>query len=428
MPTPRAASGFFRVRALSLATLGLLAHGFAAPHASAQSFTQLSSLGGGYGTFGMGVSADGTMAIGYGGTVVSTTRTGKWLGASPTAYATFNPVSGYQSCTGTAISADGSIAVGTSLLSPASGAPTRATRWVGSTVQDLGLLPNGHGSYAWGISGDGSVVVGNCLLQTMEQVAYRWSAATGMVPMGTYNGLIVNSALDASYDGSVIVGSLPSTPHAYRWTQEGGFQDLGVITAGGSSGAWGISSDGSVVVGRASMPGNQQHAMRWTSDLGMQSLGVLPSGTSATAADTNADGSVIVGSCFVTGQGNRAFVWTPGTGMFDLTTYLAERIAGMEGWVLSNAEGVSDDGSTVVGWGTRNGVVHGYRVTGLSFTNPCSACAADFDANGGVDGSDLSSFFAEYESGASCADVDQNGGVDGTDLAVFIAAYEAGGC
>jgi len=58
----------------------------------------------------------------------------------------------------------------------------------------------------------------------------------------------------------------------------------------------------------------------------------------------------------------------------------------------------------------------------------CPSCAADFDANGGVDGADIAAFIADFETGAACADVDANGGVDGADLAFFIAVYEAGGC
>lgn len=58
----------------------------------------------------------------------------------------------------------------------------------------------------------------------------------------------------------------------------------------------------------------------------------------------------------------------------------------------------------------------------------CSSCAADFDANGGVDGGDLAAFFADFEQGLPCADVDGNGGVDGGDLGLFFTLFEAGGC
>ena len=59
---------------------------------------------------------------------------------------------------------------------------------------------------------------------------------------------------------------------------------------------------------------------------------------------------------------------------------------------------------------------------------PCPACAADYDGNGGVDGGDLAAFFSDFESGATCADVDLNGGIDGGDLAYFFTTFEQGGC
>jgi acetyl esterase/lipase len=60
--------------------------------------------------------------------------------------------------------------------------------------------------------------------------------------------------------------------------------------------------------------------------------------------------------------------------------------------------------------------------------SPCPRCAADFDANGGVDGGDLAAFFLAFEAGSSCADIDRNGGVDGDDVAAFFNVFEAGGC
>ncbi len=58
----------------------------------------------------------------------------------------------------------------------------------------------------------------------------------------------------------------------------------------------------------------------------------------------------------------------------------------------------------------------------------CSACAADFDANGGVDGGDIAAFITKYEAGNSCADVNRDGGVDGADVGAFFQLFEAGGC
>lgn len=58
----------------------------------------------------------------------------------------------------------------------------------------------------------------------------------------------------------------------------------------------------------------------------------------------------------------------------------------------------------------------------------CPPCPADFDRSGGVDGSDVESFFTAWEAADPAADVNADGGVDGGDVAYFFIAWEAGGC
>jgi hypothetical protein len=55
-------------------------------------------------------------------------------------------------------------------------------------------------------------------------------------------------------------------------------------------------------------------------------------------------------------------------------------------------------------------------------------CRADFNRDGGVDGSDVSAFFEAWERGDAEADVNFDGGVDGTDAYDFFRQWEAGGC
>ena len=55
-------------------------------------------------------------------------------------------------------------------------------------------------------------------------------------------------------------------------------------------------------------------------------------------------------------------------------------------------------------------------------------CAADYNGDGGVDGSDVGGFFADWEAAAGCPDVNQDGGVDGADIEAFFAVWEQGGC
>jgi fibronectin type 3 domain-containing protein len=64
---------------------------------------------------------------------------------------------------------------------------------------------------------------------------------------------------------------------------------------------------------------------------------------------------------------------------------------------------------------------------GILTVNPVP-CPADFNQDGGVDGSDVNAFYAAWESGDASADVNYDGGVDGADVDAFFVAWEAGGC
>ncbi|MBS0198518.1 MAG: hypothetical protein JSR77_17340 [Planctomycetes bacterium] len=55
-------------------------------------------------------------------------------------------------------------------------------------------------------------------------------------------------------------------------------------------------------------------------------------------------------------------------------------------------------------------------------------CPADYNQDGGVDGTDVQAFFADWEGGMPAADVNEDGGVDGSDVQDFFVAWENGGC
>ncbi|MBS0198262.1 MAG: hypothetical protein JSR77_16035 [Planctomycetes bacterium] len=60
--------------------------------------------------------------------------------------------------------------------------------------------------------------------------------------------------------------------------------------------------------------------------------------------------------------------------------------------------------------------------------NGCAVCAADYNQDGGVDGSDVNAFFFDWEGGLPCADVNQDGGIDGQDVDYFYSVWERGNC
>lgn len=55
-------------------------------------------------------------------------------------------------------------------------------------------------------------------------------------------------------------------------------------------------------------------------------------------------------------------------------------------------------------------------------------CAADFNCDGGVDGSDVESFFTSWAASEANADVNEDGGVDGADVESFFDAWSSGNC
>ena len=63
----------------------------------------------------------------------------------------------------------------------------------------------------------------------------------------------------------------------------------------------------------------------------------------------------------------------------------------------------------------------------LNDCNACpTACLADFNRDGGVDGADVESFFAAWTTGDSRGDVNQDGGVDGSDIEFFFIRWVDG--
>ncbi len=103
------------------------------------------------------------------------------------------------------------------------------------TIADIfGLGDLGGDSQARGVSDDGSVVVGASqspnTVGVFDREAFSWTNGTGMVGLGDLAGSKFHSfAFGVSGDGSVIVGqSRPTTgTEAFRWTSGSGMVGLG---------------------------------------------------------------------------------------------------------------------------------------------------------------------------------------------------------
>ncbi|MEI6798368.1 MAG: autotransporter domain-containing protein [Pseudomonadota bacterium] len=233
-------------------------------------FVPLNGLFSGEATYAGDVSADGSVVVGFSSitgasTVVHAVR---WVAGSYTE--DLGVLSTGTFARGDAVSDDGSVVAGTSATVGDDDATDHAFRWVAGvganpgTMTDLGTLTYQR-SETTGISADGSVVVG--FLGNTEG-AFRWTEAGGMIDLGYLEGGSTGYAYNVSPDGSIVVGQSDVTggaTHAFMWTEADHMVDLGTLTGGTDSAAYAVSADNTMVVGGADDADGMMHAVVWTS-------------------------------------------------------------------------------------------------------------------------------------------------------------------
>ena len=321
-----------------------------------------------------GISGDGTTVVGE-----SNFQAFRWTAATPGSLEPLGFLPGGVSSAGRGVSAIGSVVVGWSGTLNGS----RAFRWTSVAGMDP---PNGLGtlggaspsSEARGVSDDGSVVVGQSFA-IGNLSGFRWTQSTGMVELDKLTFDKGDSAWAVSGGGGVAVGRAGCCEGGgavgLRWEQAAGniaeiLDELpGLPDAVPWSAAAGISANGLVIVGGG---GGPQASFRW--EAGVTSPltpPLLPSPSSG--MDASADGSVIVGAYtgesggpvstpFLGIMNGRAFIWTAADGMRDLKDVLTGLGLGplLQGWTLQIATGISDDGNIITGYGRHNDVSEGW--------------------------------------------------------------------
>jgi len=267
----------------------------------------------------------------------------------------------------TKISRDGKVIVGSA--QDAKGI-TSAAIWQGGTQwRTLGGTPNGRVqdntlSSAWGVSADGSVIVGLAWVKPTGGHGFRWDAVNGMVDLGSFQNKS-SRASAVSGDGHVAVGWNENSTWdgaLYSWIGSMWWQGMQrfLNPFGWIGQGEGVNDSGSVIVGRGH-PSFPRHAYRFTAwDGAVIELGAIPRGFTPNVQDqedqsiafgVSDDGTVVVGSSGWKPPTD-AFIWTPDTKMVKLKDYLKDKgVSGIEGWTLLVANSVSPDGKIIAGTG-----------------------------------------------------------------------------
>jgi len=229
----------------------------------------------------------------------------------------------------------------------------RAFLWQNGVPQDLGTLPGDNFSDAYGINNAGQVV-GRSNNASGNDRAFLWQdgmmSELGMLPGGNFS-----SANGINNAGQVvgISSNADGIAQAVLWDR-GVPQNLGTLPGGNFSNAYGINNAGQVVGNSGIDSGN--HAFLWQNGM-LQDLGTLPSGNLSSANSINNAGQVVGNSNNASGN-NRAFLWQ-NNWMSDLN----ELISPASGWdALQNATAINDKGQ-IVGSGTIGGQTRAFLMT-----------------------------------------------------------------
>src|SRR5262245_11784864 len=138
------------------------------------------------------------------------------------------------------------------------GGPARAT--TSSTVIDMGSL--GGGNTFGNAMNDNGQVVGESARADGASHGFLWSAADGMIDLGTLGDN--STATSISGTGNYVAGHsrVGSTSHAFLWTLSTGMIDLGML-AGGNTYVNAVNDLGQVV-GLSETSGFTARAFSWT--------------------------------------------------------------------------------------------------------------------------------------------------------------------
>jgi len=290
------------------------------------------------------LSTDGNvMAANYGGEIFSWTPTGGFvdLGLGDI----FNSSIG--------ISADGKTIVSGRIGSDLNSNPAMwqaATGWVDLGHPAEGCSLDSSWGDAWGVSGDGSIVVGLAWYCPGAE-GFQWTASGGIVGLGHPTNAS-SRATTISADGSTIVGFYEDPTQGFRrpvrWVA--GSTDLFLGDVPGEVIA--VSSDGSQMAGQVADSTGNGRAFYYSATGGLVDLGVLSGNTTDQSVATGvSDAGVVIGASINPfSWTSHPFIWSAKTGMRWLRAALVRNGAVIPSTVvISNVLAISADGSTLVG-------------------------------------------------------------------------------
>ncbi len=216
----------------------------------------------------------------------------------------------------------------------------------------LGQSQDGLNSSTWGVSADGSTLVGYGILSNTVTRAIKWTTENGIENLGSLFPEKSTRANGISADKSVVVGfqDLASGQRAATFWKNGVQTVInnaqGTPTFGEANR---VSADGKVIVGIDGI-----YPFVYTEESGYQSITHELSSNfyRGGAADVTADGKKVVGffrNFPGSPYGGDGFIWSQTNGLINLNTYVSSFGIDLGNYTLALPLAISGDGTKIVG-------------------------------------------------------------------------------
>ena len=247
-----------------------------------------------------------------------------------------------------------------------------------------------NGAQAFGITPDGQFVTGIATGGT-----FVWDALNGLqiVEPQLSAGGVHQCSANAQFGCGTYVNPSTQNQEAARWGGAGGLQYLGGLASQSGtslSTAYAIDDAGTTIVGLGWVTAGTAHAFKWTLAGGMTDLGASPGGYSSRANGISGDGSVVVGWDW--GSPRHPVYWAGGS-----MHQLGNGILSGEAWSASvNGSVISGVyGNELFRWTQATGTVQLGKLPGSAGSD--QAIGLDMSADGstivGINGSVLGTGF-----------------------------------
>lgn len=265
---------------------------------------------------------------------------------------------GYPAAGRTVVSNDGT-KISSSITNAATGFNEISTYDVATStwVNRGGLVPTGWDgsvSSTWGMTTNGSTIVGLGFLTAANAHAVKWDEVNGMVDLGSIAAGRSSRANAINAAGTVIVGwqdEPTGTRSGAKW--QDGVETFITDNNGNNVGeAGGISADGNTIIGSAN-----PNPYVWNAASGLTYI-THPNASfsfKGGATGISADGKKVIGYYRAFGappMSGEGFIWTSATGRINLNDYAASLGIATNGVTMGLPLAISQDGKKIAGSGT----------------------------------------------------------------------------